>query len=53
MDVQDQCRLYAMDDDNPLQTSVRKALLRLQMEMSLSEQASKPQSTSSQQHVGS
>lgn len=45
--IEDQCRLYAMDDDNPLQTSVRKALLRLQMEMALSEQASRSQTIQS------
>ena len=31
-----------MDDNNPMQTDVRKALLRLQMEMTLSEKASEP-----------
>lgn len=41
--MQDHCRRYTMDDNNPMQTDVRKALLRLQMEMTLSEQASLPQ----------
>eukprot|EP00892_Ulva_mutabilis_P002110 jgi/Ulvmu1/118/UM001_0122.1 len=40
--IEDHCRRYTMDNNNPLQTDVRKALLRLQMEMTLSEKASEP-----------